>query len=267
MKIPPFKTEPYFQSRPWGGRAMAEILGKKIPDGPVAESWEVSAHPNGVSRAKGGSLDGVSLSDLVREAGKDLLGENVFQKYRGEFPLLVKLIDVNALASVQVHPNDDEAKELEGYPRGKTEAWYIIARSEKARFSLGLVPGTTAENFRAAIGHGQAQALLATPPVFCRRLSFRPARDGSCGGKRRSPAGSPAELRHHLPRLRLGQGGRVRTPKRAARREGPSCHRLRIPATDLPRSAGFRPCEPDPGVRVLRNGRGENRFGDRIARP
>ena len=165
MSIPAFKTQPFFQSRPWGGRAMAEKLGKKIPTGPVAESWEVSAHPNGVCRVSGGPLHGTSLSDLVRDAGKELLGADAHRKYGGEFPLLVKLIDVNALASVQVHPNDAQAKALEGYPRGKTEAWYIIDRSESARFSLGLVEGTTEETFRAAIAGGRAQEMLAAPEV------------------------------------------------------------------------------------------------------
>jgi mannose-6-phosphate isomerase len=165
MSIPPFKTEPFFHSRPWGGRAMAAKLGKTLPPGPVAESWEVSTHPNGLCRISGGAMHGMSLADLVREAGRDLLGQEVFQKYEGEFPLLVKLIDVNGLASVQVHPNDTQARELEGYPRGKTEAWYIIDRSESARFSLGLMPGTTAERFRAAIGHGRTEELLASPVV------------------------------------------------------------------------------------------------------
>jgi len=174
MKIPPFKTKPYFQSRPWGGRAMAERLGKRIPDGPVAESWEVSAHPNGVCHVSGGAMDGTSLADLVRNAGSDLLGEEVFRRYRGEFPLLVKLIDVNAFASVQVHPNDVQAREMEHYPRGKTEAWYVIARSETAKFALGLVPGTTAESFRAAIESGSAHTMLASPSVAAGDCLFVP---------------------------------------------------------------------------------------------
>jgi mannose-6-phosphate isomerase len=174
MKIPPFKTQPFFQSRPWGGRAMSEKLGKKIPEGPVAESWEVSAHPNGVSRVSGGPLDGASLADLVREHGREILGDEGFQKYRGEFPLLVKLIDVNALASVQVHPNDAQAQRLEGYPWGKTEAWYIIDRSPSARFSLGLVPGTTPESFREAIIQGRAQGVLGSPEVAAGDCLFVP---------------------------------------------------------------------------------------------
>jgi mannose-6-phosphate isomerase len=174
MTIPPFKTEPFFQSRPWGGRAMAEKLGKELPAGPVAESWEVSTHPNGVCRISGGPLNGRSLADVVRESGRELLGETIYARYGGEFPLLVKLIDVNALASVQVHPNDAQAQALEGYPRGKTEAWYIIDRSGGARFSLGLVPGTTAETFQAAISGGRAQDLLATPDVAAGDCLFVP---------------------------------------------------------------------------------------------
>ena len=153
---------------------MADILGKNLPDGPVAESWEVSAHPNGVCFVDGGPLAGKSLADLVREAGADLLGAGIHRRYGGEFPLLVKLIDVNSLASVQVHPNDEQARALEGYPRGKTEAWYIIARGDNARFSLGLVPGATAESFRAALVHGRAQELLGSPEVATGDCLFVP---------------------------------------------------------------------------------------------
>lgn len=144
---------------------MAERLGKKIPDGPVGESWEVSAHPNGVSRVSGGPLDGTPLDELVRRAGAELLGARVHQKYGGGFPLLVKLIDVNSLASVQVHPNDEQAQRLEGYPWGKTEAWYIIDRTPGARFFLGLVPGTTPDGLRDALASGKALSLLASPEV------------------------------------------------------------------------------------------------------
>jgi mannose-6-phosphate isomerase len=165
MKIPPFATIPSFHARPWGGRAMADIVGKKIPDGPMGESWEVSAHPNGVSRVSGGPYDGTPLDELARAAGADLLGARVHTKYGGAFPLLVKLIDVNALASIQVHPNDEQARRLEGYPFGKTEAWFILSRKPDASFFLGMVPGVTAESFRAALAEGTARSLLATPRV------------------------------------------------------------------------------------------------------
>jgi mannose-6-phosphate isomerase len=116
----------------------------------------------------------MGLDELARQAGPALVGERAHRAYGGEFPLLVKLIDVSALASVQVHPNDEQAERLEGYPHGKTEAWYIISRSPSARFSLGLVPGVTAAGFREAISHGRAQDLLAEPEVRAGDCLFVP---------------------------------------------------------------------------------------------
>ncbi len=162
MKVPAFKTTPVFQLRPWGGRAMAEKLGKKTPEGLVGESWEVSAHPNGVSRVSGGPLDGTPLDELVRRAGADLLGSRAFKEYGDSFPLLVKLVDVSSMASVQVHPNDEQAQHLEGYRWGKTEAWYIIDRAPDARFHIGLVPEVTPASLADALESGSAKSLLAT---------------------------------------------------------------------------------------------------------
>ena len=172
--IPPFRTEPFYHVRPWGGRAMETALGKKIPAGTVAEAWEVSAHPNGVCTVASGAHAGKGLDRLVQEQGPALLGAAIHERYDGQFPVLIKLIDVNALASVQVHPDDAGAMRLEGWPRGKTEAWYIISRSPQARFSLGLVPGVTSTTFRDAIRAGRAQDLLASPEVRPRDCLFVP---------------------------------------------------------------------------------------------
>jgi mannose-6-phosphate isomerase len=162
MKVPAFKTEPVFQQRPWGGRAMAERLGKDIPEGLVGEAWEVSAHPGGISRVFGGPLGGTPLDELVRAAGADLLGKSGYKKYGDAFPLLVKLVDVTLLASVQVHPNDEQARRMEGSPWGKTEAWYIIHRNPDARFYVGLAADVTPEAFQEALESGKAESVLGS---------------------------------------------------------------------------------------------------------
>ncbi len=174
MSLAPFRTVPSFHLRPWGGRRMAERLGKRIPDGPVGESWEVSAHPNGISRAADGPLAGMTLAEIAARHGTALLGEKTHAACGGEFPVLVKLIDVNALASVQVHPDDEQAQRLEGYPRGKTEAWYIISREPSARFHLGLVDGATPDRFRRALAEGTVRDLLAAPRVSAGDCLFVP---------------------------------------------------------------------------------------------
>jgi len=151
---------PVFQERPWGGRLMQELLGKNIPAGLIGESWEISAHPNGLSTVTAGKLAGKNLPELIEIFGAQLLGREVCAHYGGVFPLLVKLIDVNALASVQVHPNDDDALRLEHFPFGKTEAWYIITARDTAEFYLGFQKGVAEKDFLGAIRNGTVKNIL-----------------------------------------------------------------------------------------------------------
>ena len=59
---------------------------------------------------------------------------------QGEFPLLVKMLFPNEKLSVQVHPNDEEAKAA-GLPRGKTECWYVLEAAPDATVMVGLPVG------------------------------------------------------------------------------------------------------------------------------
>ena len=44
----PLKFKPVYKDYIWGGRSLSE-LGKELPEGIVAESWELSCHPDGMS--------------------------------------------------------------------------------------------------------------------------------------------------------------------------------------------------------------------------
>jgi mannose-6-phosphate isomerase len=71
------------------------------------------------------------------------------------FPLLFKLLDTmgGLPLSIQVHPNDAQARRLAGENElGKTEAWYIVDAEPGAELVLGLKPGTTQAEFNAALG-------------------------------------------------------------------------------------------------------------------
>ena len=90
----PLKFKPVYKDYMWGGRNF-EKLNKILPDGIVAESWEISCHPDGVSIVSNGEFEGMTLSELVAIRGIDIVGNELPLKDIIKFPLLVKFIDAN----------------------------------------------------------------------------------------------------------------------------------------------------------------------------
>ncbi len=147
---------------PWGGRAIVARYKSDLgldPAVPVGESWELSAGPEFPSRLAG---DPRTLSDLARDEGDALLGDEL---PRGNTSLLVKLLDAADNLSVQIHPADDYAG-LTGDESGKPESWYVLDADEGAGLYLGLAPHATPETMRAALeSDGDVASLLAFVPV------------------------------------------------------------------------------------------------------
>ena len=114
-----------------------------------------------------------SLGDLAADYGADLLGMG--NDPAAGLPLLAKLIDASAWLSIQVHPNDEQARALEKEPRGKTEAWVILHAEPGAKLVIGLERGTTRERMAEAIGRGQLEALLAYAEVKSGDVLYIPA--------------------------------------------------------------------------------------------
>lgn len=143
----PLKFKKCFIEKVWGGRAFEENLDMKLPsDETYGESWEVSSHKNGMSYVAEGDFAGRSLEELLEEFGPKLVGEEVIERFKGKFPVLIKYLDVNDRLSVQVHPSDEYAMRVEG-EFGKSEAWYIIEASSDARLIMGTANGVTKEEF------------------------------------------------------------------------------------------------------------------------
>ncbi|MCB0020326.1 MAG: mannose-6-phosphate isomerase, partial [Anaerolineales bacterium] len=114
-KLYPLLFTPVLKDYIWGGRNLADKLGRELPAGIIAESWEVAAHPDGASVVANGAYAGRTLSELQAELGLALSGSrSAWAEERGKFPLLVKLLDANQNLSVQVHPDDDYAQAHEG---------------------------------------------------------------------------------------------------------------------------------------------------------
>lgn len=155
----PLKFVPVYKDYLWGGRNL-EKIGRCLPEGRVAESWEISAHPDGLSRIANGQLAGMTLPDYVERFGREVVGAAVEARFLAKFPLLVKLIDAQQQLSVQVHPDDAYARAHEDEAYGKTEMWYILAAEPGAKIIYHLKAGVTKEEFAAAIAESRVDDCL-----------------------------------------------------------------------------------------------------------
>lgn len=112
--------------RVWGGNWLARIFGRDgSSEGPIGEAWLLSDHPAGQTL----DLDGRSLRDLAAN--------------RPWFPVMIKILHARTDLSVQVHPNDAQAKEIGDL--GKTEGWLVLAAEDGARICYGVRAGSRDE--------------------------------------------------------------------------------------------------------------------------
>jgi mannose-6-phosphate isomerase len=154
----PLRFEPLYRNYLWGGRRLADVLGKPLPAGEhFAESWEIVDHGDDQSCVAAGPLRGLTLHALVRRLGADLLGRHDPQP---QFPLLFKFLDAQQNLSVQVHPNDDQAAGLDPPDRGKTEAWVVLHAEPASRIYAGLRAGVDRVTLQNRVEQGDAESCL-----------------------------------------------------------------------------------------------------------
>ncbi|MGI5916893.1 MAG: mannose-6-phosphate isomerase, class I [Anaerolineae bacterium] len=157
----PLTFEPEFRDYIWGGRRLETLFGRQLPEGIVAESWDISGHPTSPTRVESGKWKGRTLPEVMEAMGTDLVGSNSRAMLtRGRFPLLVKLLDANDDLSVQVHPDDEYAAAHEGGELGKTEMWYVLYAEPGTELIYGLARGATRRSLRRAIENGTLEEQL-----------------------------------------------------------------------------------------------------------
>ena len=170
MKLAPIVMTPAYRhgaQTPWGGDNLNKVFGKVIPDDRTGESLEMSVIP-GLNSL---SPEGEELGALIEKYGENMTGTEV----KGEFPLLLKLLDARETLSVQVHPDDEYGRRVEG-KFGKTEAWVILHAKEGAQLVYGVKPGVSREELRAASEQGKAvEGLLRRVDVKPGDVYFIPA--------------------------------------------------------------------------------------------
>ena len=136
------RLTPIYKDYLWGGNKLQSKYHKNDTDKEiVAESWELSTHPDGISR-----INNELLSEYLKE-NPQILGAKCKEN---DSPLLIKYIDAKGKLSIQVHPDDAYAK-MNEHDNGKTELWYVVEADENAYIYLGLKQTITKSEFCEAI--------------------------------------------------------------------------------------------------------------------
>jgi len=136
------KLDPVYRDYVWGGDKLRPGFN------PTAEAWVVWEGDT----IHAGPLAGLTLGEAAARYGGTLLGARPVSRTGTRFPLLIKLLDCAQWLSLQVHPDDQLALELEGPGQfGKTEAWHILEAEPGAKLIAGLQPNTSADVLADAI--------------------------------------------------------------------------------------------------------------------
>ncbi len=171
-KLYPFKFIPVASRRPWGGNDLVKKLGKQfvecdedgneVPiavDELVGESWELADMGIEDSVIANGWLAGNTISELMETYLERVVGEDVYNYYGRQFPLLIKFLDINDKLSVQVHPDDEVAAERYD-SLGKSEIWYVMDAKPGAKMYCGFNRDITAQEFYDRCQNGTVEEVL-----------------------------------------------------------------------------------------------------------
>ena len=156
----PLKFEPILKDKVWGGNILAKNYNKEAGNLPnIGESWEVSGVQDNLSVVLNGFLAGNNIEELIEVYMGDITGDRIYEKFGNEFPLLIKFIEAREDLSVQVHPNDEMAKERHN-AYGKTEMWYMLDCEKDTKIYTGFRKGVTKEMYQEAVINGTLPELL-----------------------------------------------------------------------------------------------------------
>jgi mannose-6-phosphate isomerase len=148
----------------WGSRtALAALLGHEPTDHPEAELW-IGAHAGDPSRLP----DGRRLDEEIHDRALPILGPEVAGGFGGRLPFLMKVIAVDEVLSLQVHPSSEQARsghareEAAGIPldaphRSYGDPWH------KPELVLALTPFETLAGFRDVPETTRLLGLLDVP--------------------------------------------------------------------------------------------------------
>lgn len=171
----PLKFKPIHKPKIWGGEKLSRYYRHDAGElTHVGETWDVSGVEGSESEIENGFLAGNTLNELVEVYMGDLVGEEVYNRFGGQFPLLVKLIDSAQHLSIQVHPTDEIAAERHAMS-GKTEMWYVLEAEPDAFLVAGFNSPMDKATYLKLVDENRLEDVLQKHPVAKGDLFFIPA--------------------------------------------------------------------------------------------
>lgn len=158
----PLVLAPVFKQRIWGAEALPAPYPQPAAGERIGEVWLTAEE----CKVSGGSCAGQTLGTLAAQYTKAMGAAD-----GAGFPLLLKVLLPREKLSVQVHPNDAQARVL-GEARGKTECWYVLDAEPGAEVAVGLSEGAKVAHVRAAIADGSMESLMRMLPVKAGDMVF-----------------------------------------------------------------------------------------------
>lgn len=168
------KFEPLLKQTLWGGDKIIPFKHLNDTLENVGESWEISGVKDNETIVSEGEYKGKSLNQLVRQLKGKLVGQENYERFGNEFPLLIKFIDARQDLSIQVHPTDEIAHR-QGKTRGKTEMWYALESAPGAQLYNGLKQQITPEQYKQMVENDTITDALARYEVNEGDVFFIPA--------------------------------------------------------------------------------------------
>jgi mannose-6-phosphate isomerase len=158
----PLKLTTPIRTYAFGERLIPDRLGKRdLPEGRLAETWEVSDYRDARATITNGPFAGRTLHESV-EFHPDLVGSD----WQGpHFPLLAKFLDASHMLPVHLHAGDEDARRIHGEPNGKTEAWHILWAQPGASILAGIKPGFSRDELVSAFKAGDFDRVMPRYPI------------------------------------------------------------------------------------------------------
>jgi len=158
----PFRTQPVFYPKAWGGQWLKKHLGVRKDLSNIAGSFEFAQKENDFSFSYNGIEIRIPIEFVISANPELIMGTEVHARFGSEFPLRLNLTDTigGGDLSCQVHPTGEYTGAHFGIFTEIDEKYFIIRSEKNSKINLGLKENIDLPSF----AHDVDQAVMNDVP-------------------------------------------------------------------------------------------------------